>query len=56
MALLIVENDALRIETGKVTLCNGRRTYTREALERGRSMGPMAFIDGNGNLVVRMES
>lgn len=56
MAVLIVKNDALRVTAGKHCLSQGRVTFDREALERGRSLAPTAFINEGNCLVVKLES
>ncbi len=52
MALLIVENDAFRASSGKLTLGEGRRTYERERLDEARQLKPTATISHSGTLVV----
>ncbi|HEX7768142.1 MAG TPA: hypothetical protein VF443_15620 [Nitrospira sp.] len=52
MALLIVEGDALRASSGKMTLGEGRRTYTRERLDEAKQLKPTATFGLGGSLVV----
>jgi hypothetical protein len=52
MAILIVENDSLRLATGKHTLGEGRRTYDRERLDEARQLKPTATISHSNTLVV----
>ena len=54
MALLIVENDAFRLSSGKHTLGEGRRTYTRERLDEARQLKPTATISHSNTLVVSL--
>ena len=56
MACLIEENASLRQQLGKVTLSDRRISYTREELERGRSLCPQAFISPTSLLVVKLDS
>ena len=56
IALLIVENDAQRIRLNKVLLCEGKRTYLKDELDRGRDMTPVGVVTPDGNLVLRLES
>jgi hypothetical protein len=54
MALLYLERAALRDELGYEP--QGRsRTFTKQDLERGATLGPLAFIDDD-ELVFRLES
>ena len=55
-ALLMVDNDALKISANVPMGEGGRRDFTRDDLERGRSMGPMAFMTGAGKLCMRLNS
>lgn len=52
MALLILENDAFRASSGKHTLSEGRRTFTRERLDEARPLNPTATISHSNTLVV----
>jgi hypothetical protein len=52
VALLIVENDSLRIMAGRHVLGEGRRTYTRDRLEEARQLKPTATISPTSLLVV----
>ena len=51
-ALLMLECDALRASSGKLTLGEGRRTYERERLDEARQLKPTATISHCNTLVV----
>lgn len=56
MALLISENEQLRANGGNTSAVYGKREFTRDDLERGRQLAPMAFMSGAGTLVVKLDS
>lgn len=55
LAIEMLEHDALRDRYG-LSPRNGRRVFHPEDLARGNGCCPVAFLDHDGNLTVRMES
>ena len=54
-ALLLFENDEFRKELNHPHVSR-KRLFTRHDLERGRNMGPMAFMTEDEGLLVKLES
>ena len=53
--LLLFENDAMLAELGHPHSTRVR-IFTRHDLERGRNMGPMAWMTEEGSIGLRLES
>ena len=56
IAVLIRENESLKMSAKIPTGEYGRREFTRDVLSAGRLLGPNVFMTGAGKLCVRLSS